>query len=346
MRKTVFLNEGELLNRNEELAESGFSYDLIKTYNSRKVLKYKWRLKEWDYYYLGNNRNGIGLVLGDNYYVGQIGFVIFDFKNKTMKDASKLVFLPKGSFKMPSDSSKSIRYEKDGNFIEIDVINDEKRIIKAHCSKASNGRDLDVEVILQRTNDKSMTIATPFKKPKHFYYNQKINNFVVSGKVMIGNSNLNSTNDFMGTLDWGRGVWTYKNTWNWLSFSTKQGSNYVGLNLGYGFGDTTNANENVLFINNEAFKLGDVKFYYQKSLFLHKIKLKQICYIISTNPGDIELEFKPVLLRYSNINALIIHQRTNQIFGYFSGKIRIGKNGEFFEINNAFGFFENVMNRW
>lgn len=39
-----------------------------------------------------------------------------------------------------------------------------------------------------------------------------------------------------GVLDWGRGVWTYKNTWYWGSASGQIDKVPFGWNIGYGFG--------------------------------------------------------------------------------------------------------------
>ena len=44
-----------------------------------------------------------------------------------------------------------------------------------------------------------------------------------------------------GTLDWGRGVWTYDNTWYWGSGNGTVGGKAFGFNIGYGFGDTSAA---------------------------------------------------------------------------------------------------------
>ena len=49
----------------------------------------------------------------------------------------------------------------------------------------------------------------------------------------------------LGLLDWGRGVWTYDNVWYWAAAQGHQAGHVVGLNLGYGFGDTTAASENM-----------------------------------------------------------------------------------------------------
>ena len=49
-------------------------------------------------------------------------------------------------------------------------------------------------------------------------FNQKINCMRASGYFLFDGKRyeFNPTADF-GTLDWGRGVWTYDNTWYWGS---------------------------------------------------------------------------------------------------------------------------------
>ncbi len=92
-----------------------------------------------------------------------------------------------------------------------------------------------------------MVIATPFDHKKRFYYNQKINLLKSSGKVTLGEE-IFDFNGAYGVLDWGRGAWTYHNIWYWSSLSGEQDGHKIGFNLGYGFGDTSNASENMSFL--------------------------------------------------------------------------------------------------
>ena len=62
-------------------------------------------------------------------------------------------------------------------------------------------------------------------------------------------------------LDWGRGVWTYKNTWYWGSASGLVDGERFGFNIGYGFGNTSAASENMLFYKGRAHKLSQVIFH-------------------------------------------------------------------------------------
>ena len=91
-----------------------------------------------------------------------------------------------------------------------------------------------------------MVIATPWYKKHAFYYNQKINTMRACGYIEIRRQiyRFNPATDF-GTLDWGRGVWTYDNTWYWGSGNADINGNSFGFNIGYGFGNTSAATENV-----------------------------------------------------------------------------------------------------
>ena len=58
--------------------------------------------------------------------------------------------------------------------------------------------------------------------------------------------------DSFGVLDWGPGVWTYHNTWYWGSASGQVEGVPFGWNIGYGFGDTSAASENMLFLRRQG----------------------------------------------------------------------------------------------
>ena len=53
-----------------------------------------------------------------------------------------------------------------------------------------------------------MVIATPFKKKRHFYYNQKINLLCAKGFFSYGDIEYQyKKEETLGVLDWGRGIW-------------------------------------------------------------------------------------------------------------------------------------------
>ncbi|HBF68515.1 MAG TPA: DUF2804 domain-containing protein, partial [Firmicutes bacterium] len=63
------LSPGKLLDKNGNLNEAGYATSLIKEYKRSDIKAHKSRIKEWDYYYIGNDRYGIALTIADNSYM-------------------------------------------------------------------------------------------------------------------------------------------------------------------------------------------------------------------------------------------------------------------------------------
>ncbi|MFW5780595.1 MAG: DUF2804 domain-containing protein, partial [Bacillota bacterium] len=182
------------------------------------------------------------------------------------------------------------------------------------------------------------------KDKKAFYYNEKINCMKAAGKAKLGNDIYSfDNNDSLGLLDWGRGVWTYKNTWYWGSLSAQlPDGNMFGFNIGYGFGDTSNATENMVFFNGRAHKLSKVTFNIpvkdKKDDFMSP-------WTFSSDDGRFEMKFQPVLNRHANINLGLLCSIQNQVFGKFTGTVVLD-DGKKIKIDNLLGFAEKVHNKW
>ena len=70
------LSKGRLLDENGNLAEAGYAFSLVKDYNRKDIKGLKWRIKEWDYYYIGDRNYGIALTIDDNSYMGLVSVSI------------------------------------------------------------------------------------------------------------------------------------------------------------------------------------------------------------------------------------------------------------------------------
>ncbi|MBQ3994126.1 MAG: DUF2804 domain-containing protein, partial [Erysipelotrichaceae bacterium] len=164
-----------------------------------------------------------------------------------------------------------------------------------------------------------------------------------SGKVEFDTKEyiFDEKNSF-GTLDWGRGVWTYKNTWYWGSASGLYEGKRFGFNIGYGFGDTSNASENMLFYEGKGHKLSQVTFNIPqkdgKDDFLSP-------WTFTSDDGRFEMDFVPVMDRAANTDFIILGSNQHQVFGRFSGKA-ILDDGRIIEIKDFLGFAEKVANKW
>ena len=192
--------------------------------------------------------------------MSMVSISFLNFVSKTETTKSIIKFFPKRKLNLPSTSETGdIEYNSKKCNISFKHV-DGKRRIQANFKNFDNKIDLRCDLYLTETNEDSMVIATPFKKNKHFYYNQKINLLSSSGYVKIGETIYDFNKDTFGVLDWGRGVWTYKNTWYWSSLNAVDHGKRIGFNLGYGFGDTSAASENMLFIDDKSYKLDQVHF--------------------------------------------------------------------------------------
>ncbi|MCR4880202.1 MAG: DUF2804 domain-containing protein [Bacilli bacterium] len=338
----VELVKGPLLNEKGELNQAGYAFNLVKTYNRNHIKAGKSRIKEWDYYYFGDEEYGVALTIADNSYMALISASVLDFKEKKEWTKSYMKWFTGGSLCLPSTSEDGDLEAEEENKYNFKFINKNgERHLVCYLKNLRDSYDFHCDLVVKKNNDKSMVIATPFKgHPRHFYYNQKINLLSAKGEFKFGPIT-HKFNNALGVLDWGRGVWTYSNTWYWASLNGTYKKHLVGFNLGYGFGDTSAASENMFFYDDKAYKLEDVKFNIPtkdgKDNYLEK-------WTFSSENGDIDLVFEPLIDRYSNTNALIIQSNQHQVFGKFSGTIKV--EGNTYSFDNLIGFAEKVKNRW
>lgn len=335
------VSPGLLLNEKGELNEAGYAFSLAKEYNRESIATNKWRIKEWDYYYIGDEHFGVALTIDDNGYMGLGSLSLLDFEKKTYINQANMFWFCFGKVKLPRSSENGDVAIKGKDYSYQFFNHNGERHLLVKVDKFHDDQSFSCDIKLSLNSDKSMVICTPFKKKKHFYYNQKINLLRASGSFTFGDVTHEFLSHTTGILDWGRGVWTYKNTWYWSSLNGYQDGHYLGWNLGYGFGDTSQASENMFFIDDKAYKLDDVSFNIPQKDgyddYLHP-------WTLTSQSGNINLSFAPVLDRHDKSNAVIIAQDAHQVFGHFSGTITTPDG--VVEIHHLLGFAEKVSNKW
>ena len=333
-----------LLDEKGNLTQPGYAKRLLPVYDRSKVKGGFARLKEWDYYYVGNDEFGVALTIADNSYMGldSISFLRFGSEPWQITKSPMRIF-PMGKTNLPPTSEKGVSTIEGKGYSMTFVVEGGKRVLKAHMDDFKDGAAIDVEVTLTHEPKESMVICTPFEKEAHFYYNQKINCMRAQGKVRIGeNSYAFQPENSFGVLDWGRGVWTYHNTWYWGSASGLCDGVDVGFNIGYGFGDTSAASENMLFYNGKAHKLSQVAF---------NIPMKDgkedymKPWTFTSDDGRFEMDFVPVIDRASNTDFKILKSDQHQVFGRFTGTAVLD-DGTKLHIRDLMGFAEKVENKW
>ncbi len=330
----------ELHDHKGRLTQPGWARSPLFTYRRNKVKVPGFKIKEWDYYCVLNETGGAAFTIADNGYMGFIGATVFDFQKPEEKSRTIMTPFPLGRLKMPeSSASGDVVYEDKKNSLSF-LKREGTREIVVKFDDFLPGETLEGRILLKEPSDQeSMVIATPFPRaPRAFYYNQKINCLPAYGELKLGTRTLGfSGAPSFGVLDWGRGVWTYTNTWYWGSGSGLADDVPFGFNIGYGFGDVSAASENI-FYNGRGHKIEDVSFHIPESGYTDPWKF-------SSSDGRFEMDFTPILDRCSNTNALIIQSDQHQVFGRFTG-YAVLDDGRKVEVENFLGFAEKVMNRW
>ena len=329
-----------LLKEDGGLREPGWSKNLVQIYNRNQIKAPKFRIKEWDYYLVLNEEFAGAFTISDDGYIGLQSVSFLNFKEGWEHTETILNPFPMGKYKLPSTSEMGNTIYKDKRLHMRFLVKQGERRIQCKFKNFYQGKEFSCDIRLEQPKMDTMVIATPWKEKKTaFYYNQKINCMPASGTMTYdGRTYTFSKETDFGTLDWGRGVWTYDNRWYWGSGNTVVDGKPFGFNIGYGFGDTSAASENMLFYDGKCHKLDDVTFYIPKDDYMKP-------WTFSSSDGRFEMDFVPVLDRAAHTAALVIETDQHQVFGRMSGKAVLD-DGKIIELKDVLCFAEDVHNRY
>jgi hypothetical protein len=339
MRNHEITSIQPLLNKDGRLHEPGWSRKPVQVYDRNAAKASAFRIKEWDYYIIMAKDFGLALTVSDVGYIGLQSVTLFDFKKPKEITNTILKALPLGKMRMPSSSQGNVFYHD--KKLDVDfIVTPGNRAIKCEFKDFANGKTLTCDINLQQPPMDSMVIATPWSEKKTaFYYNQKINCMRASGKINFDDKEyvFDPETDF-GTLDWGRGVWTYENTWYWGSGSGIVEGKPFGFNIGYGFGNTAAASENILFYDGVAHKLDDITFHIPADSYTKP-------WTFTSSDGRFETVFVPIIDRAAKTSFGLIVTDQHQVFGKMTGKVKLD-DGEVLELKDFLCFAEDVHNKY
>lgn len=336
------MGSGDLLDGQGRLAEPGFATAEVRRYRRAAIKARPLRTKEWDYYAVLNEDVGLCLTVADNDYLGVLAVHWLDFRKAEARQDGVMIPLPMGRMAMPESAdagdvvqtherlTMAFRHEPGGRRLTVDM------------PDFAGGQGLKGELWLAQPPMDRMVIATPFAAaPRAFYYNQKINCMPATGSVTVGcETHVFAPASAFGILDWGRGVWTYDNTWYWGSASGLHEGRAFGFNIGHGFGDTGAASENMVFLDGRAHKLDQVTFHLPQGTF------DGAPWRFTSNDGRFEMTFEPIVDRASATDVFgLIRSIQHQTFGRYSGHVVLD-DGTRLEVRDLLGFAEEVANRW
>ncbi|MFC4025285.1 DUF2804 domain-containing protein [Oceanobacillus longus] len=332
--------EKTLLDEKGHLNEAGWARDLLLKYNKENIHAAIEDVKEWDYYYTGNDSYGLGLSMAN---LGKKRFLsvhFMDYENeKYYMNFSSYPISELESDQMPLNSLDNAAFDNKNVQCRY-TRTKENHSIELKFENFRDGEDLEANLTLSIPKTDSMVIVVPFDEdPTLFYYNQKINCLKANGTVELGDKTYPfSPEDSFSVLDWGRGAWPPTSTWYWGSASGKVDGVDFGFNIGYGFGNTSAASENLLIYEGKAHKLEDIKFHIPESSYLEP-------WTFTSSDGRFEMDFTPIVDRHSNTPRGKYASNQHQVFGKFNGKA-ILDDGTVLKICDFMGFAEKIVNSY
>lgn len=315
------------------------------------------RLREWDYMLITNEHYGFSISMSNRGGKGFMTVMLMDYDAQRDINRTSVTDQPPV---MPGDMKGSI------HIATAQACADLKRSEKSASldvtfSKYDGENDLTAHFDFDLPETDSMVIATPFSKEdgeECFYYNGKTNCIPASGRVILGSAAYSFSRDKdMAVLDFGRGIWPNENVWYWGSASGRLKQVPFGWNIGYGFGDSSNATENMLFYNNKCHKLGRID-----SFGIPVENGQADCTVghewrIFTKDENgqadhrFDMVFTPKYDRYSfgpkDENGMPVKpcSEQDQVFGKFNGTAVLD-DGTVLEVKDFWGFAEFVRNHW
>ncbi len=343
--QTELTQPTNLLNPDGSLAQVGWARQPLLDCNLEQArfqtvrFLQRFRIKRWDYYAVFSPKRFFSATIADLGYAANIFVYTMDFDTAELHEEGLVIPFGKG-VDLPRNST-----EGDSHFVNEKAsltfsLQQNQRHISVSWPGFHGGAGITAEISLSCPAEyESMNIVIPIGIKK-FYYNRKINCMPASGWIKYGeNTEVLNPKNCSGSLDWGRGAWEYKSSWNWASASGfLPDGRSVGINLGCGFGDLSKAGENALVLDNRIHKLEMVKFDYVPGDYMKPWKF-------TDSEGRLDLTFTPFKDRTAKTNLGIIFSEVHQMFGRYNGNV-VGEDGIKLQINDLIGFAEEHHARW
>lgn len=330
-----------LLDEEGMLANPGWCRRNLYIYNRDKISAPKWRIKEWDFYQMGNDRFMVQICFANISIGASATACLINLKTGKTYSASSTSLFTMNRHRLPENGDKPHNFSYKNSGVNLEIIVTEKNRYLKFEDKAGEKPFLMEFNMDMLENHESITIATPFSKKGRFFYTNKINCMPTQGKAMIGDETFEfSKEDTFGVLDWGRGVWPYKNTWYWGNGSTVIDGKLFGFEITWGFGDESHATETALFYDGKCHKIGAV------DIEISPVGRWMEPWAFKSEDGRFNLTMTPFFDNATGLKVLgLVGACCHQVHGYFNGTVTLD-DGTVLEIKDMYAFCERMENKW
>ena len=288
------------------------------------------RRKRWDFWGVAGDGVAMNLVCADVDYAGIVGIWFHDFA--TGESIEKGALSPFGrGMTLPRNVAAS------------DIAFSNKRLDLSFTEEPGGTRlrarfdGFDADVFAHRPGGhESLGVVIPWSD-KRFQYTNKDVARPARGTV-VWHGKTYELDSAWACLDFGRGKWPYRTTWNWGTGAGVCGGVTVGVQLGGKWTDGTGMTENALYVDGTLSKISEeLVWTYDEWLAPWTIRTPQ--------SDRVDLTFTPVHDKVTRLNLGALSQSVDQCFGTYSGSI-VPDDGESIRIDGVFGWAEEATWRW
>ncbi|MFO7322348.1 MAG: DUF2804 domain-containing protein [Chloroflexota bacterium] len=297
------------------------------------------RPKRWNYWCITGDKFLLSIALSDRGKVA-VGSAYF-FEYETKRFAGQTGETPNGEgVVMPEYVHAGLDYPHPDIHVSMEAVGDNTTILRAKTDNF-DGQPFEAEITVVRPpGHETLNVVIPWSSTE-FQFTSKQECLPATGKFRIGSETFEfAPGTAYATLDYGRGFWPQRSSWNWAAASGIQQGHVVGLNLGGKWTDGTGMNENGFVVDGRLTKLSeDLIWEYNPEDFLQP-------WTIRTPFTDrLYVKFEPIFNRFNETSAENYHRVVNQAVGYFNGYI-VPDNGEKIELRDFFGWAEELQAIW
>ena len=313
----------------------GFSRKPLHTCN---LSGYAMRKKRWNYWAITTPDFMFSVTISDIDYLGMIFAYFLDLNTKEFIEQT--VITPFGAgVNLDSRVEEKLIFENKGFSACLDDSGDMVRINVRSSNFGGKTMQADF-TITRRLTHETLNVVIPWS-PDRFQFTSKQTCLPAVGEVKIGERVFPFTGkDTYACLDFGRGIWKYQTTWNWISFAGMSGQDVIGVNLGAQWTDGTGYTENGLIINGRLVKIGT-----NTAITLDEKDLMKPWVIKTEVHPAVDLVFTPVYERVAKTDLGILKSVVHQMIGHFNGTL-VDEGGKVYPVKNLVGWSEGQEARW
>ncbi|MBN2562473.1 MAG: DUF2804 domain-containing protein [Phycisphaerae bacterium] len=301
-------------------------------------LKGRWpRKKRWDYWCITSERFFFSATIACVDYLSLGSVYLLDGNTRRLVEQTVIRPLVEAP-EMPDTVCGEIRLQLKG--LALAFSSEESGVRITATAEDCTGKRLSADLEITRPpGHETLNVVVPWNA-RTFQFTSKQHDLPTRGTIIWGDESFTCEPDTaFACLDFGRGIWPYRTTWNWAAFSGRAGQDVVGVNMGAKWTDGTGANENGIVLNGTLYKLfEDVRFDYDRSDFMKPWHMR------TASSDSVDLTFTPFFDRASRTNLLVLRSEVHQMFGRYTGHLRAG--GRTVRVSDVPGWAEEHVARW